>query len=101
MTDNEIDLIIQKIADRMNSTTIVGSNTKSKEKKKRKGLYSKIVVALCIMLAVGYTGICLLMQWVHGFQPEPQLTIAFFAFIATELWSLSKIKRSKNDNNKE
>lgn len=99
MTDNEMETVVKQIAEYMesNSSTLM----KAKKKKNRKGLYSKVVVALCILLAVGYTVICLLMQWVHGFQPEPQLTIAFFAFVATELWSLSKIKRSKNDNNKE
>lgn len=99
MTDNEMETVVKQIAEYMEANT--ASSAKAKKKKSRKGLYSKVIVALCILLAVGYTGICLLMQWVHGFQPEPQLTIAFFAFVATELWSLSKIKRSKNDNNKE
>lgn len=99
MTDNEMEVVLKRIADYMESNTV--NSSKIKKKKNRKGLYSKVIVASCILLAVGYTGICLLMQWVHGFQPEPQLTIAFFAFVATELWSLSKIKRSKNDNNKE
>ena len=99
MTDNEMEAVVKQIAEYMESSTV--NSAKAKKKKNRKGLYSKVIVSLCILLAVGYTGICLLMQWVHGFQPEPQLTIAFFAFIATELWSLSKIKRSKNDNNKE
>ena len=99
MTDNEMEAVVKQIAEYMESSTV--NSAKAKKKKNRKGLYSKVIVALCIFLAVGYTGFCLLMQWVHGFQPEPQLTIAFFAFVATELWSLSKIKRSKNDNNKE
>lgn len=99
MTDNEMEAVVKQIAEYMESSTV--NSAKAKKKKNRKGLYSKVIVALCILLAVGYTGICLLMQWAHGFQPEPQLTIAFFAFVATELWSLSKIKRSKNDNNKE
>lgn len=68
----------------------------TKKKPKRKGIYSKVVVALCILLAIGYTCICLLMQWKTGTQPEPQLTLAFFGFVTAELWSLSKIKRSKN-----
>lgn len=99
MTENEITVIVQRVVEQMENNSYSSSNPK--KKKNRKGLYSKVIVALCILLAVGYTGICLLMQWVRGFQPEPQLTIAFFAFVATELWSLSKIKRSKNDNNKE
>ena len=99
MTDNEMEAVVKQIAEYMESSTV--NSAKAKKKKNRKGLYSKVIVALCILMAVGYTGFCLFMQWVHGFQPEPQLTIAFFAFVATELWSLSKIKRSKNDSNKE
>lgn len=64
---------------------------------KKKGLYSKWLVALCILLAVGYTAFCLFMQYRTGVQPEPQLTIAFFAFITVELWNLAKIRRAKND----
>ena len=64
--------------------------------RRSKGLFSKVIVALCILLAVGYTGACLLIQWAHGTSPEPQLTIAFFGFITVELWSLAKIKRDKN-----
>lgn len=66
--------------------------------KKRKGRYSKAIVAACILLAVGYTAACLWMQWAKGISPEPQLTIAFYSFISVELWSLSKIKRDKNKN---
>lgn len=79
-------------------------NTKTNEyykPAKRKGLFSKVVISICIILIILYTMFCLYMQYKTGIQPEPQLTIAFFAFVATELWSLSKIKRSKNDNSKE
>lgn len=68
---------------------------------RHKGLYSKIVVITCILLAIGYTGICLLMQWKTGTQPEPQLTIAFFGFVTVELWNLAKIKRSKKGDENE
>lgn len=66
--------------------------------RRSKGLFSKVIVAACILLAVGYTAACLWMQWAKGISPEPQLTIAFYSFISVELWSLSKIKRDKNKN---
>lgn len=65
---------------------------------KNKGWYSKIIVGVCILLAVSYTGFCLVMQYKTGTQPEPQLTIAFFAFISVELWNLAKIKRHKDSD---
>ena len=68
---------------------------------KKKGLFAKVIVAMCILLAVGYTGICLLMQWRTGTQPEPQLTIVFFSFITVELWNLAKIKQSKRGREKD
>jgi len=62
--------------------------------------YSKWIVLLCIALAVygferilhvtGATGI------------EPAVTAgAFFGFIATELWGLSKIKRDESKQEQE
>ena len=64
----------------------------------KKGLFSKMIVALCILLVISYTSICLLMQWARGMQPEPQLTISFFAFVSAELMSLAAIKRNKDKN---
>lgn len=63
--------------------------------KSRHGRYSKVIVSVCILLAVAYTAACLVMQWRTGQQPEPQLTVTFLGFIAGELWNLSKIKREK------
>lgn len=76
----------------------------AKQKKRKKGIYGKMIVALCILLAVGYTGFCLWMQYRTGTQPEPQLTIAFFAFITVELLNMAGIKKQKNkqsDQNRE
>ena len=98
MTDNEMETILKQIAEYMESNAV--GSSKAKKKKSRKGLYSKVIVSLCILLAVGYTGFCLLMQWVHGFQPETRRTFSFFAFGATELWSLEKINSSKKDSKK-
>lgn len=78
--------------------TFLHANTAKGEKLPKKGLFSKVVVALCILIVIAYTSICLLMQWAHGMQPEPQLTISLFAFIASELMSLAAIKRNKDKN---
>lgn len=92
MTDEELDRLAEKLAD------LKLSPQKTKEKPRKKGLFSKVVVTLCILIVIAYTSICLLMQWARGMQPEPQLTIAFYSFVSVELWSLSKIKRDKNKN---
>lgn len=94
MTNEEADKLEQDLQEFL-------EQQKNVKPQKRRGLYSKIIVALCVLLAVGYTGICLLMQYRTGTQPEPQLTIAFFAFISAELWNLAKIKRHKEDVNKD
>lgn len=93
MTNEEADKLEQDLQEFL-------EQQKNVKPQKRRGLYSKIIVALCVLLAVGYTGICLLMQYRTGTQPEPQLTIAFFAFISAELWNLAKIKRGKGGDDK-
>lgn len=92
MTDEELKRIAELVSEQEKATQW--------RKAKHKGLFSRLIVLLCIGLAIGYTGICLMMQWRTGVQPEPQLTIAFFAFISAELWNLAKIKRHKEDVNK-
>lgn len=90
MTDEELDRLAEKLAD------LKLSPQKTKEKPRKKGLFSKIVVTLCILIVIAYTSICLLIQWARGMQPEPQLTISFFAFVSAELMSLAAIKRGKD-----
>lgn len=85
MTDEELDRLAEKLA-----------SQRTKEKPRKKGLFSKVVVTLCILIVIAYTSICLLMQWARGMQPEPQLTISFFAFVSAELMSLAAIKRGKD-----
>ena len=78
-------------------------NTKTNEyykPAKRKGLFSKVVIAICIILIILYTMFCLYMQYKTGIQPEAQLTIMFFGFVTAELWNLSKIKRNKDGEKK-
>lgn len=88
MTDEELKRIAELVSEQEKATQW--------RKAKHKGLFSRLIVLLCIGLAIGYTGICLMMQWRTGVQPEPQLTVVFFGFITVELWSLSKIKRNKD-----
>lgn len=96
MTDKELDELTTELQQFLASQ----KGTSSKKERSHKGLFSRLIVLLCIALAIGYTAICLLMQYRTGTQPEPQLTIAFFAFISAELWNLAKIKRHKEDVNK-
>lgn len=96
MTNEEADKLEQDLQEFLERQ----KEKRAPKRTKRRGIYSKIIVALCVLLAVSYTGICLLMQYRTGTQPEPQLTIAFFAFISAELWNLAKIKRHKEDVNK-
>lgn len=98
MTEQEKQALIEQFAKALEDKPEPKQELTQKQKKH---LFSKLIVCLCIFLAIAYTGFCLVMQYRTGIQPEPQLTIAFFAFVATELWSLSKIKRSKNDSGKE
>lgn len=95
MTDKELDELTNELQQFLASQK--GTSTK---KRNHKGLFSRLIVLLCIALAIGYTAICLMMQWRTGVQPEPQLTVVFFGFITAELWSLSKIKRNKDGEKK-
>lgn len=92
MTDEELKRIAELVSEQEKATQW--------RKAKHKGLFSRLIVLLCIGLAIGYTAICLMMQWRTGVQPEPQLTVVFFGFITVELWSLSKIKRNKDGEKK-
>lgn len=91
MTDKELDELTTEL-----QQFLASQKGASPKKRNHKGLFSRLIVLLCIALAIGYTAICLMMQWRTGVQPEPQLTIVFFGFITVELWSLSKIKRNKD-----
>ena len=91
MTDKEMEILAEGLRE------YIDKQGGRKEKKTRKGVFSKLIVLLCITLAVGYTGFCLLMQYKTGVQPEPQLTLSFMGFVAVELWNLSKIKREKKE----
>lgn len=89
MTDEEIKRVAAMVAEQEKATQW--------RKAKHKGLFSRLIVLLCLGLAIGYTGICLLMQWHTGVQPEPQLTIVFLALSQSScgIWPKSKEIRTK------
>lgn len=95
MTDKELDELTTEL-----QQFLASQKGTSAKKRNHKGLFSRLIVLLCIALAIGYTAVCLMMQWRTGVQPEPQLTVVFFGFITVELWSLSKIKRNKDGEKK-
>lgn len=92
MTEQEKKVLLEQISKALEDKVEPEQN-KELAPIQKKHLFSKLIVCVCIFLAIGYTGLCLLMQWFRGIQPEPQLTISFMGFVAAELWSLSKIKR--------
>ena len=64
------------------------------DKKKRKSLFSKIIVSLVIGLNVAFTTAVLIVFMKTMSEPSG-LIIAWFSFTTVELWSLAGIKKAK------
>lgn len=64
------------------------------DKKKRKSLFSKIIVSLVIGLNVAFTAAVLIIFTKTMSEPSG-LIIDWFSFTTVELWSLAGIKRAK------
>lgn len=64
------------------------------DKKKRKSLFSKIIVSLVIGLNVAFTAAVLIIFTKTMSEPSG-LIIAWFSFTTVELWSLAGIKKTK------
>ena len=60
----------------------------------KKGQYSKVLVALVILLNVIFAGCVLAVFWHTGSEPAA-LVGAWFAFTTGELWLVAKIRRDK------
>lgn len=75
----------------------------SKKKKKKKGLYSKVLVALVIIQVLLYTYINMYLSYKVSIEISPTLTTCFFAFFGLEAGILGMIKTTKtkkgDDNN--
>lgn len=63
-------------------------------KKKRKSLFSKVIVVSVILLNVLFTLAVLGIFWKTSSEPSG-LIIAWFSFTTVELWSLAGIKKAK------
>lgn len=64
------------------------------DKKKRKSLFSKIIVSVVIGLNVAFTTAILIIFAKTSCEPSG-LIIAWFSFTTVELWSLAGIKKTK------
>lgn len=64
------------------------------DKKKRKSLFSKIIVSLVIGLNVAFTAAVLIIFTKTMSEPSG-LIIAWFSFTTVELWSLAGLKKAK------
>lgn len=60
MTDQELETLTDDLRKYLDE-----QGRQRPKKRSRKGLFSKLIVMLCLILAVGYTGVCLLMQWMR------------------------------------
>lgn len=61
---------------------------------KKKGVFSKIIVISVILMNVIFTGIVLSI-FLKTYSEPSSLIVAWFSFTTVELWSLAKIKQTK------
>ena len=66
----------------------------------KKGIFSKIIVSLVILLNVIFT-IAILYVFIKTSSEPTSLVVAWFSFTTAELWSLAGIKKAKEKNNYE
>lgn len=80
MTDLEVELLLEK-----------------KKREKKKGRFSKAIVATVIILNILFTVAILYVFSQTGNEPAT-LIGCWFAFTTGELWMLASIKKKKEDN---
>ena len=66
--------------------------------KKKKSLFSKIIVVSVIVLNVIFTAVVLGIFLKTSVEPS-SLVVAWFSFTTVELWSLAGIKKAKEKRN--
>ena len=61
----------------------------------KKGSFSKLIVALSVVLILIYTVTAFALQFVCGVEVSPTLTTCFYTFFAVEMLSLAGVKARK------
>ena len=67
-------------------------------KKKKKSLFSKVIVSTVIILNVVFA-VAVLAVFLKTSSEPSSLVVAWFSFTTVELWSLAGIKKSKEKRN--
>lgn len=67
-------------------------------KKKKKGLFSKVIVTSVILANVAFT-IAVLMVFLRTSAEPSALIASWFAFTSVEVWSLARIKIKNSGGN--
>ena len=62
---------------------------------KSKGRFSKLIVALSVILILAYTVTAFVLQFVCGVEVSSTLTTCFYTFFAVEMLSLAGVKARK------
>ena len=61
----------------------------------KKGSFSKLIVALSVLLILAYTVTAFVLQFVCGVEVSSTLTTCFYTFWAVEMLSLAGVKARK------
>lgn len=66
-------------------------------RKKKKGVFMKIVVALVILQVIAYTWIHMYLSYKVGVEIAPMTTVAFYSFCGLEVGICGLLKKNDKD----
>lgn len=72
-----------------------------RKKKKTKGMYMKVVLALIIAQVIAYTWVHMYLSYKIGMEIAPSATIGFYGFCGVEAGVCGWIKNSKKEGTKD
>ena len=72
-----------------------------RKKKKTKGRYMKVVLALIIVQVIAYTWVHMYLSYKIGMEIAPSATIGFYGFCGVEAGVCGWIKNSKKEGTKD